>query len=58
MWFFRYYTGKANDRVVILVIGKSLIDYPKILGIPIIPRSTRQEQTTALVEVLNDWNCL
>jgi len=49
MGFFRYYTGRTNDRVVILVSGKPFIDQPKILGIPIIPRSTGQEQTTALV---------
>ena len=43
---------------MILVSGKPFIEDPKLLGIPVISRSTGTAQIEAVINLLKDWNCL
>ena len=53
----RYLSGLKSDRLVIVLSGFPGLPFPKILGIPVIPRSTGADQCSAIIAVLKEWEC-
>ncbi|KZS13024.1 Uncharacterized protein APZ42_021948 [Daphnia magna] len=47
-----------SERVVGMISGQPMIEKPKLLGIPVVPRSTGVAQCQAFVGLLEEWQVL